>query len=111
MANKHPGNRRVRRYVRLLLGAKEVVVLDTQGRIVLPEHLRSYAGLTHTAKVIGCIDKVEIWDPGRFQEHLQDDSLGTLAELEEELEYGPMLRSGPESQEVVPGVVGGEGVG
>jgi hypothetical protein len=44
------------------------------------------------AKVIGCIDKVEIWDPDRFIRHLADASLGTLAELEEEIEYGPALR-------------------
>lgn len=89
LARERPGNRKARRYVRLLMGSKETVILDVQGRALLPEYLREYAGLTNEAKIIGVVDRLEIWDPGRFREHLQDASLGTLDELEAEFEYGP----------------------
>lgn len=39
---------------------------DGQGRILLPAKLREYAGLTKEVVVIGCYDRVEIWDAERW---------------------------------------------
>ncbi len=42
------------------------VDLDTQGRFVLPQQLREYAGITAAdALFIGMDDRIEIWEPGR----------------------------------------------
>lgn len=46
-------------------GAVEVEP-DKQGRIVLPAHLRGYAGLDKDVVVVGVLDKVEIWDKTRW---------------------------------------------
>jgi MraZ protein len=45
----------------MLAGAMDVV-LDTQGRIIVPEYLRRYAGLKKKAVVAGLNNRLEIWD-------------------------------------------------
>ena len=43
--------------------------LDKQGRIVIPEKLRSYAGLSRDCFVHGLYDYAEIWDKDRYIEY------------------------------------------
>ena len=45
---------------------------DAQGRIVVPAHLRQYAGLTAEALVIGASRNLEIWEPARWQRRLAE---------------------------------------
>lgn len=37
--------------------------VDKQGRMAVPVHLRSYAGLQSEVLVVGMIDRVELWSP------------------------------------------------
>jgi transcriptional regulator MraZ len=50
---------------------------DSQGRITIPQRLREFAHLERDAVVIGAIDRIEIWDAGRWgdQSGMADDSL------------------------------------
>jgi MraZ protein len=41
---------------------------DSQGRIVVPQRLRDYAGLQREVVVIGALDRIEIWDASRWAE-------------------------------------------
>lgn len=41
---------------------------DKQGRILIPQNLREYAGLTKDVTVLGVINRAEIWDSARFSE-------------------------------------------
>lgn len=43
------------------------VSLDKQGRILIPDHLRKGVGLDSEALIVGAIDKIEIWEPERFE--------------------------------------------
>ncbi|WP_458863742.1 division/cell wall cluster transcriptional repressor MraZ [Acidaminobacterium chupaoyuni] len=40
---------------------------DAQGRVVIPQNLREYAGLTKEVTVIGVSGRVEIWDTQRWK--------------------------------------------
>jgi MraZ protein len=40
---------------------------DTQGRILLPQRLRDFAGLERDVVIIGAIDRIEIWNAERWQ--------------------------------------------
>ena len=41
---------------------------DAQGRIVLPQKLRTYAGLDKDVTIVGVCSRVEIWDTKRWTE-------------------------------------------
>ena len=44
------------------------VLPDKQGRIAVPEDLRSFAQLDRDCVIVGAIDEVEIWDSARWQQ-------------------------------------------
>ncbi|MGN0584274.1 MAG: division/cell wall cluster transcriptional repressor MraZ [Ruminococcus sp.] len=68
----------------LFSGACEVTP-DKQGRILLPQELRAFAGLEKDIVVIGANDKAEIWDKSRWDEMNSsmdmEDLLATMSEL------------------------------
>ncbi len=45
---------------------------DSEGRIILPENLIARAGLSENAIFVGAGVKFEIWEPGRYTEHLSE---------------------------------------
>ena len=47
------------------------VAPDKQGRILIPDHLRTLAGLESEVLILGAIDRIEIWDPARFQKSIE----------------------------------------
>ena len=47
---------------RLMLGHASEVELDGQGRVLLPNELRDYAGLGKRVSLVGQMHKFEIWD-------------------------------------------------
>ena len=55
-------NRAARNYARTLFGGADDQSADKQGRIVVKQALREYAGLGHECAVVGVNNKVEIWD-------------------------------------------------
>ena len=53
---------KARAFLRLMLAGAMDVSLDKQGRIVLPEYLRAYAGVKKDTVIAGLHDHLEIWD-------------------------------------------------
>ena len=51
-----------------LYGDVQVLTLDGDGRIVIPQELRAHAGLGAKVTFVGLGDKFQIWDPERFDE-------------------------------------------
>jgi MraZ protein len=51
-----------RAFVRLMLAGATDVELDSQGRILIPDYLRKYAGLKKETIVAGLYNRIEIWD-------------------------------------------------
>lgn len=54
-----------------LYGDVQVLSIDGDGRIVLPESLRQHAGLTAQVTFVGLGDKFQMWEPERFAERRQ----------------------------------------
>ena len=50
-----------------LYGDVQVLGLDGDGRIVLPEGLRAHASLDAAITFVGLGDKFQMWEPGRFE--------------------------------------------
>ena len=57
---------------------------DSQGRILLPQSLRNYAGITKDVIVVGIQKRVEIWDAQRWQEYNDSISDEEISELMQE---------------------------
>jgi MraZ protein len=51
-----------------LYGDVQLLGLDGDGRIVLPEGLRAHAGLQAAVTFVGLGDKFQMWEPARFAE-------------------------------------------
>ena len=45
---------------------------DAQGRVMIPEKLRTLADLEHEVMVCGAIDWIEVWNPARWSEMAPD---------------------------------------
>ncbi len=56
-----------RNFRRFFLGGVQECSLDKQGRILVPQSLRKYAGLEKDAAIIGLISHFEIWNVGRYE--------------------------------------------
>lgn len=50
------------------------VTPDAQGRILIPSRLKEAAGLDGRALLVGAIDKVEVWNPERFESEVSEQS-------------------------------------
>lgn len=76
-----------RAFARLMLAGASEVEFDNQGRILIPEYLRAYAGLKKQAIFAGLYDRIEIWDEASWQsyksktEASSDDIAEKLGEL------------------------------
>lgn len=51
-----------RAFSRLMLAGAADVEIDAQGRILIPDNLRTYAGLAKSAVIAGVLNRAEIWD-------------------------------------------------
>ena len=65
----------------MLAGAMDVR-LDKQGRFVVPEYLRNYAGLTKSVVVVGVHSRLELWDKDAWEAYRQqtEKDAGDIAE-------------------------------
>ena len=74
-------------YLRYIMGnAYTGNVMDAQGRILLPQKLRSKVGLARELVFVGMNDHIEIWDASRYQAQEQEaemDFADLLAHMEE----------------------------
>jgi MraZ protein len=52
----------------VLSGASEVT-LDGQGRILIPDNLKKYAGLGKEAVIVGVYNRMEIWDVKAWEDY------------------------------------------
>ena len=58
-----------RAFVRLMLSGASDVRLDVQGRILIPDYLREYAGLKKQAAVAGLYSRIEVWDAETWKQY------------------------------------------
>lgn len=76
-----------------LYGNSEVLKVDPEGRVSLTEALKAHAGITDAVVFVGLGHKFQIWEPSRFQRHL-DEARRKVRDLKKEL--GGMRQPGSE---------------
>jgi MraZ protein len=73
-----------RAFTRLMLAGAMDVEIDGQGRILVPDYLRKYAGLKKQAVVAGLYNRIEIWDTDSW-EHYKQKTESASQEIAEQL--------------------------
>ena len=63
------GQRHIGGYSGQVANSAEVEI-DRQGRMPIPAHLRTFAGLDAEVLVHGAIDRLELWNPGAWTERV-----------------------------------------
>ncbi|MBI5766135.1 division/cell wall cluster transcriptional repressor MraZ [Candidatus Falkowbacteria bacterium] len=58
-----------RAFARLMLASAMDVEVDKQGRIILPEYLRKFAGLKKNVIIAGLYNRLEIWDEDKWNKY------------------------------------------
>ena len=62
--------------------------LDSQGRALIPQNLREYAGFTKNVTVVGCNNHAELWDSEAWQAvYAIETTPENIAAVMEELEF------------------------
>lgn len=62
-----------------------VVEPDKQGRILIPQNLREFAGLDHDITVLGVTNRAEIWDTAKFKAFSSEVTNEMLSDALEDL--------------------------
>ena len=76
-----------RAFSRLMLAGAMDVEMDKQGRVILPDYLRNFAGIKKRVVVAGLYNRLEIWDETKWQKYKKDTekSSGDIAEALEQV--------------------------
>jgi MraZ protein len=67
-----------------LYGTSETLKVDAEGRVILPDTLKTHAGITAEVSFVGMGHKFQIWEPGRFRAQLAE-ATGTVRALKKQL--------------------------
>ena len=67
---KSSAGRKERNMARFWASTSTEVEVDRQGRMAIPVRLREFAGLESDVLVLGAIDRVELWNPARWDEKI-----------------------------------------
>jgi MraZ protein len=76
--------KQVRDFQRMLAAGASDEKPDKQGRITIPQQLRTYAGLQSSVVVVGAINRVEVWDVAAWEDYSSEQE-STFAEMNEEV--------------------------
>lgn len=81
-------DKRARNFTRNFTGNAEECELDRQGRLTIPQNLRSKVNITKELTTIGCMEKIEIWSREEYEKSQEDIELSSEEIAEGMMEYG-----------------------
>lgn len=85
---------------RLYIGSATEVEIDSGARVLIPQELREYAGLQKDVVFMGVIDKFELWDKAKLDEHEKATRAQPMPE-----QLGNGIDSGPLDPAPIPAPV------
>ena len=78
-------NKDARAFARFMLAGAAQVEIDKQGRILLPQVLRTFAGLNKDVVLLGIASRIEIWNRDKWEAAALEADGEELAEKMENL--------------------------
>ena len=85
----------VRSFARHLSAMAEQAEPDKQGRIIIPQNLREFAGLDGEVVVIGVVNRLEVWNPEKYKEINRQSETDADAVAER---YGQIIKSAAQNE-------------
>ena len=73
-------NKNARTFTRFFVAGATICELDKQGRILVPQTLREFAGLEKEVVLTGNLDRIEIWSKEKWSENCNYDDMDNIAE-------------------------------
>ena len=73
-------NKNARTFARFMLGGAATVELDKQGRILIPQVLRTFATLDKEIVLVGIANRIEIWNKAKWDAASNIDDMESIAE-------------------------------
>jgi len=68
-AARTSGSAAERGLARLFLAGSAEAEIDSAGRILIPDHLRSFASISNKAIIAGVADRVEVWEEEAWKKY------------------------------------------
>ncbi len=66
-----------RSFSRFMLAGAMDIELDKQGRVILPDYLRKFAGVKKKVVIAGLYNRLEIWDEEKWEKYKQNSEKGS----------------------------------
>ncbi len=79
-------NRAARDFARFMFSNASDSIPDRQGRVLIPQSLREFAGIENETILIGVMNRVEIWSPAKWADvstRVQQDEEALVSQLED----------------------------
>ena len=78
----------IREFIRKLFSQASECKLDSQGRVIVPANLKSYARIDKDLVTLGAMDKIEVWSKEIFNENEDDNPMDDEDFIAKLAEYG-----------------------
>ena len=78
----------IREFIRKLFSQASECKLDSQGRVIVPANLKSYARIDKDLVTLGAMDKIEVWSKEIFNENEDDNLMDDEDFIAKLAEYG-----------------------
>ena len=85
---KSVASKDARKFMRFFFAGAATCEVDKQGRILIPNNLREYAGIDKDVVSVGVLSRVEIWSKEKWLENGDYDDMDEIAEHMAELGFG-----------------------
>lgn len=79
-------NKNARTFTRFFVAGATNCELDRQGRILVPQTLREFAGLEKEVVLTGNLDRIEIWSKEKWSENCNYDDMDSIAESMQDMD-------------------------
>lgn len=73
-------NKNARTFSRFFVAGAAMCELDRQGRVLVPQTLREFAGLEKDVVLTGNLDRIEVWSKDKWSENCDYDDMNEIAE-------------------------------
>ena len=73
-------NKNARTFSRFFVAGAAMCELDRQGRVLVPQTLREFAGLEKDVVLAGNLDRIEVWSKDKWSENCDYDDMNEIAE-------------------------------